>query len=119
MKHGATSEQVKNGGSQRIEVATVIDSIRCIDLFGRHELDGTDQMRLFGRFDVHVASQDSQTEVQNFEHALGGDHHVAGFDIPVNDSLGMRIFKCGCGLPENLDNLDRTHWPRLTNPLRK
>ena len=35
-------------------------------------------------------SQLRQAEVENLDPALRGDHHIAGLQIPVNDSLRMR-----------------------------
>ena len=38
-------------------------------------------------------SQLRQAEVENLDPALRGDHHIAGLQIPVNDSLRMRCRK--------------------------
>ena len=81
-------EQFEQGRTQRVQVASRIDHVASFGLFGRHVVQGTEELPNGGEFtDRAIPSMEvdeAKVEQLDVSHAI--EHDVGGFDIAMDDA---------------------------------
>ena len=101
-----TCEQFIQDDAEGVDVAGGSDGLAFGLLWagvgGGHEhLAGSGRI---GEGEAHVVAEDlGDAEVEELDGAVGGDEHVAGLEVAVNDQVAMHVLDGGAELTEELD----------------
>ena len=76
----------------RVQVGAHVDGLAA-SLLGREVLRGADHALGLGHRRSGVVERAGDAEVHDLDHALLGDHDVAGLDVAVDDAHVMRVFE--------------------------
>ena len=74
-----------------------------MSLLGRHVLRGADNAT--GDSQTLSRKDLSDSEIRQFDDAIGANQQVGRFEIPMNDSSRVRGFQCGADLNRDIDRL--------------
>ena len=75
-----------------IQVGAHVDGLAA-SLLGREVLRGADHALGLGHRGSGIVERAGDAEVHDLDHALLGDHDVAGLDVAVDDAHAMRVFE--------------------------
>ena len=81
--------------AEGVEIGAIVDGV-AFDLFGGHVVEGAESGA--GHREAAIAGGAGDAEVHELNRAVGGDHHVGGLDVSMDDVLFV-------GVTEGVENL--------------